>query len=46
MLPGRPAGDYVTVIFLSRFDNKELQEIVTTALEQDGRWRVTGYSTR
>ena len=46
VLPGRPAGDYVTVIFLSRFDNKELQEIVTTALEQDGRWRVTGYSTR
>lgn len=46
-LPGRPAGDYVTVVFASRFANKpDLQEIVTTALDADGRWRVLGYSTR
>lgn len=45
-LPGQPAGDYVTVIFLSKFESKEIQEVVTTALEPDGRWRVTGYSTR
>ncbi len=46
-LPGRPAGDYVTVVFASRFTNKpDLQEIVTTARDTDGRWRVLGYSTR
>jgi hypothetical protein len=46
VLPGRPPGEYVTVIFLSKYDNKELQEVVTTVRESDGRWRVTGYSTR
>ena len=45
-LEGRPAGDYVSVIFLSKFDQKELQEVVTTVREPDGKWRVTGYSTR
>lgn len=46
-LPGRPEGNYVTVVFASRFANKpDLQEIVTTAREADGRWRVLGYSTR
>jgi hypothetical protein len=45
-LEGRPPGDYVSVIFLSKFDQKELQEVVTTVREPDGRWRVTGYSTR
>jgi len=45
-LPGRPPGEYVTVIFLSRFDAKSVQEVVTTVRESDGRWRVTGYSTR
>ncbi len=46
-LPGRPAGDYVTVVFASRFGNKpDTEEIVTTLREADGRWRVIGYSTR
>jgi hypothetical protein len=46
-LPGHPAGDYVTTIFLSRFEKKDqVQELVTTVREADGRWRVTGYSTR
>jgi hypothetical protein len=45
-LPGRPDGEYVTCIFESKFDKRELQEIVTTVREPDGRWRVTGYSTR
>ncbi len=45
-LEGRPAGEYVTVIFASKFDKKELQEVVTTVREADGKWRVTGYSTR
>jgi hypothetical protein len=45
-LPGRPPGEYVTVLFLSKFENKQVQEVVTTVREADGRWRVTGYSTR
>lgn len=46
-LQGRPDGDYVTIIFNSKFDQKpDTQEVVTTVREPDGKWRVTGYSTR
>jgi hypothetical protein len=45
-LAGRPDGEYVTVIFMSKFDKRELQEVVTTVRDRDGKWRVTGYSTR
>lgn len=45
-LPGKPAGDYVTLIFASKFEQREVEEVVTTVLEPDGKWRVTGYSTR
>ena len=45
-LEGRPEGEYVSVIFLSKFDKKETQEVVTPVREADGKWRVTGYSTR
>lgn len=45
-LAGRPAGEYVTVIFETRFENKKVEEVVTTELEPDGKWRATGYSTR
>lgn len=45
-LEGRPAGEYVTVIFETQFENKDVEEVVTTVLEPDGRWRATGYSTR
>ena len=45
--PGRPAGDYVTAIFVSKFANKaQVEETVTTVRETDGRWRVTGYTAR
>jgi hypothetical protein len=44
-LPGHPSGEYVTVIFLSRFEKKpDVQEKVTVMRESDGRWRITGYS--
>lgn len=43
-LAGQPDGEYVTVIFRSRFEKKEGIEAVTTVLDRDGRWRVTGYS--
>ena len=42
-----PPGDYVTVVFVSKFEQRgEVQELVTTVREGDGRWRVTGYSVR
>jgi hypothetical protein len=44
-LEGRPPGEYVSVIFQSKFD-RDVQEIVTTVREPDGKWRVTGYSTQ
>jgi hypothetical protein len=45
-LEGRPKGEYVTVIFVSKFEKRELEEVVTTVRDPDGKWRVTGYSTR
>ncbi|MBC7435671.1 MAG: DUF4019 domain-containing protein [Bdellovibrionales bacterium] len=46
-LAGQPAGAYVSVLYVSQFPGKEpMEEIVTTVREPDGRWRVTGYSTR
>ena len=45
-LEGRPDGEYVSVIFTSKFEKKQVQEIITTVREADGKWRVTGYSPR
>jgi hypothetical protein len=45
-LEGRPNGEYVTVVFASKFDKKETEEMVTTVREPDGKWRVTGYQLR
>jgi hypothetical protein len=45
-LPGRPDGQYVTVMFLSQYKNQNVQELITTVREGDGRWRVTGYSPK
>jgi hypothetical protein len=45
-IPGQPPGEYVTTLFNSRYSNRQLQELVTTIREADGRWRVTGYGTR
>ena len=42
-LAGYPDGDYVSVVFVSKFANKQVEESVTTVRESDGRWRVTGY---
>lgn len=45
-IEGLPPGEYVSVIFRSKFAQREIEEVVTTVREPDGRWRVTGYSTR
>ncbi len=42
-----PDNGFVTSSFASKFANKaDLVETVTTILDADGKWRVTGYSTR
>jgi hypothetical protein len=44
---GKRQGDFVTVIFDSKFSKKPaVVETVTTVREADGRWRVTGYTAR
>jgi hypothetical protein len=45
-LQGQPDGEYVTVVFSTKFANREVAEVVTTVHEPDGKWRVTGYLTR
>lgn len=46
-LAGRPAGEYVTAIFNTVFSKKnDAQEVVTTARDADGKWRVIGYQPR
>ncbi len=45
-LEGKPDGEYVSAVFASKFEKRELEEIVTTVRETDGRWRVTGYAIR
>jgi hypothetical protein len=39
-----PDGDYVTLRFISSFENKkEAIETVTPVLQKDGNWKVSGY---
>lgn len=45
-LEGQPAGEYVSVVFNTKFADRQVQEIVTTVREADGKWRVTGYSAQ
>jgi hypothetical protein len=42
-LHGQPDGEYVSVVFRSKFADSELAEVVTTVRDTDGKWRVTGY---
>lgn len=43
-LPGRPDGQYVSVMFASKFAKQAIREVVTTVREPDGRFRVIGYN--
>lgn len=46
-LPGAPDGEYVVMQFKASFGRKaEAVETVTTMLESDGAWRVSGYFIR
>ena len=46
-LPGAPDGNYVVILYDTTFENKRNSvETVTSMLEKDGRWRVSGYYIR
>lgn len=43
-LPGAPDGQYVVIQFETSFENKKSSvETVTPMMDEDGRWRVSGY---
>ncbi|MEM7223777.1 MAG: DUF4019 domain-containing protein [Pseudomonadota bacterium] len=43
-LPGAPDGHYVLIQFDTSFENKRNSvETITPMLDQDGKWRVSGY---
>jgi hypothetical protein len=43
-LPGVPDGEYVVIMYDTKFENKESAvETVTPMLDKDGKWRVAGY---
>ena len=43
-LPGVPDGEYVVIMYDTRFENKESAvETITPMLDRDGKWRVAGY---
>ena len=43
-LPGAPDGEYVVIQYESSFEHKQSAvETVTPMLDEDGKWRVSGY---
>ncbi len=43
-LPGAPDGEYVVMQYKTSFENKQSAvETVTSMLDKDGKWRVSGY---
>lgn len=46
-LPGAPDGRYVVIQYRTSFEKKKAAiETVTPMLDEDGRWRVSGYYVR
>jgi hypothetical protein len=46
-LEGQAPGEYVSIVFESKFANRPtVVEALTTVLDKDGKWRVTGYSAQ
>ena len=46
-LPGAPAGDYAVAFYDTSFEHKKAAvETVTSMLDQDGVWRVSGYMVK
>ena len=46
-VPGAPNGEFFVIQYDSSFEHKKsILEMVTPILEEDGQWRVAGYSAR
>jgi hypothetical protein len=46
-VPGAPVGEYVAIVYDSRFDRRPVAiELLTAERGADGRWRIAGYSIR
>ena len=46
-LPGAPDGEYVVIEFTSSFEKKKSSvETVTSMMDKDRKWRVSGYYIR
>ncbi|NIO03296.1 MAG: DUF4019 domain-containing protein [Proteobacteria bacterium] len=43
-LPGAPDGEYAVIQYETSFENKKLAiETLTPMLDEDGKWRISGY---
>ncbi|MFH1434594.1 MAG: DUF4019 domain-containing protein [Pseudomonadota bacterium] len=43
-VPGAPDGEYVVIVFKTKFKNKDAAfETITPMMDDDGVWRVSGY---
>ena len=43
-LPGAPDGEYVVIQYKTKFENKKSAvETITPMLDNDGKWKVSGY---
>ena len=45
-LPGAPEGEYVVLQFQTDFENKRKAIETVTPMQDEGRWRVSGYYVR
>jgi uncharacterized protein DUF4019 len=46
-VPGAPIGEYVAIVYDSRFERRPVAvELLTAERGKDGRWRIAGYSIR
>ena len=46
-VPGAPPGEYVAIVYDSRFERRPIAiELLTAERTADGRWRIAGYSIR
>jgi hypothetical protein len=46
-VPGAPLGEYVAIVYDSRFDRRPVAiELLTAERAKDGRWLIAGYSIR
>jgi len=45
-VPRAPKGDYWVIQFVTEFEGATAIEVVTSMLDKDGKWHVSGYSIK